>query len=78
MTSSIILWFADVFSADFALSFLLHVCFGRHSGYGGYGTWGKGARVFRIEIDQNNSTFMAWSSWVRMESGEIVDRYSPS
>jgi hypothetical protein len=53
----------------------LHVCFGRHSGYGGYGNWERGSRVYELTIsrDQSDSTAMQWKSWVRLESGEIVD-----
>jgi len=43
------------------------LCFGRHSGYGGYGNWARGARVVEI-------TERPWSSktWVRMEDGSII------
>jgi DNA repair exonuclease SbcCD nuclease subunit len=56
----------------------LHVCFGRHSGYGGYGKWERGSRVYELTIsrDQSPSTAMQWKSWVRLESGEIVDDVS--
>ena len=26
----------------------VHICFGQHSGYGGYGTWTRGARLVRV------------------------------
>jgi len=48
----------------------LHLCFGRHSGYGGYGSWERGARVYELQLDDNA---LAWKSWVRLESGEVVD-----
>ncbi len=84
----------------------LHVCFGRHSGYGGYGYWDRGCRVYQLEydpslLDENlqdgdipleESVFekaptveqrdisrvnsMRWSSWVRLESGEVIDSVS--
>jgi DNA repair exonuclease SbcCD nuclease subunit len=56
----------------------LHVCFGRHSGYGGYGKWEHGARVYELSIptDQASRNTMQWKSWVRLESGEIVDEIS--
>jgi len=55
----------------------LHVCFGRHSGYGGYGetNWIKGARVYEMTLSQGNA--VQWQSWVRLETGFIVDHYSP-
>jgi predicted MPP superfamily phosphohydrolase len=54
----------------------LHLCFGRHSGYGGYGRWDRGARVYQLKLNQT-SGWAGWKSWVRMESGEVVDEYDP-
>jgi len=61
----------------------LHLCFGRHSGYGGYGTWDRGARVYKLEyessfdeIDIKNWIFR-WSSYIRMESGKTIHEYDP-
>jgi hypothetical protein len=60
----------------------LEVCFGRHSGYGGYGKWERGARVYELSIDKdqaNNDSsrnIMEWKSWVRLESGLVVDEVS--
>lgn len=56
-----------------------HLCFGRHSGYGGYGKWERGARVYELkkphlqegELEENT---IQWKSWVRLESGEIIDQ----
>ncbi|CAJ1931674.1 unnamed protein product [Cylindrotheca closterium] len=61
-----------------------HLCFGRHSGYGGYG---KGARVFELknrirfhdarekgEPHNEERNSIRWKSWVRLESGEIIDQ----
>ena len=56
----------------------LHLCFGRHSGYGGYGTWDRGARVYDLHWDFDTGNFVSWSSHVRMENGSIVDEYTPS
>jgi predicted MPP superfamily phosphohydrolase len=56
----------------------MHVCYGRHSGYGGYGSWDRGARVYEIELFYSDSLpTITWKSWVRMEWGEIQDEYSP-
>lgn len=61
----------------------LHVCFGRHSGYGGYGEkyWLKGARVYDIWLDQGNdnqrNNSIQWKTWVRLETGYTVDHFSP-
>jgi predicted MPP superfamily phosphohydrolase len=55
----------------------LHLCFGRHSGYGGYGSWYRGARVYEITLVPSAS-YVHWRSWVRLDSGEIVDEFEPS
>ena len=56
----------------------LNLCYGRHSGYGGYGEkyWQKGGRVFELKL-ANDDDVLTWRSWVRLESGEMVDRYDP-
>ncbi len=43
------------------------LCFARHSGYGGYGDWERGAR--QIELFTNKS----WKTWVRLEGGSVTD-----
>lgn len=53
-----------------------HVCFGRHTGYGGYGSWNRGARVYQLERNEDTQEF-TWRSWVRMEVGNIRDEYDP-
>jgi hypothetical protein len=60
----------------------LSMCYGRHSGYGGYGRWDRGARVYQLSWDPPQEEggaghVFSWSSWVRMESGEKVDLYRP-
>lgn len=40
------------------------LCFARHTGYGGYGNWPKGARI--IQITENPFSTV---SWIRMENG---------
>jgi len=42
------------------------LCYGRHSGYGGYGSWRRGARVVQFSAD-------GLRTWVRMQDGEIAD-----
>ncbi|XXG50523.1 hypothetical protein AAC387_Pa02g4518 [Persea americana] len=44
----------------------LWLCFARHTGYGRYGTWPKGARI----IDITEQPFSI-RSWIRMEEGDI-------
>jgi len=59
---------------------VLSLCFGRHSGHGGYTTyrdglrWKKGARTYVFEYDEDDFT---WSSYVRVENGDVEDRYRP-
>lgn len=54
----------------------LHLCFGRHSGYGGYGRWERGARVYELTLTEDLQ--FSWTSYVRMESGAIQDVYDPT
>ncbi|XAR69477.1 hypothetical protein NMG60_11001075 [Bertholletia excelsa] len=43
----------------------LWLCFARHTGYGGYGNWPRGARILEI-----NSEPFSLKSWIRMEDGQ--------
>jgi Calcineurin-like phosphoesterase len=43
------------------------LCYGRHTGYGGYGDWMRGARVIELKLD--NSSLLTISTWLRMENG---------
>ncbi|XP_050123149.1 probable inactive purple acid phosphatase 16 isoform X3 [Malus sylvestris] len=44
----------------------LWLCFARHTGYGGYGNWDRGARI--VEITQKPFSV---KSWIRMEDGNV-------
>ncbi|XP_073132534.1 probable inactive purple acid phosphatase 16 isoform X2 [Henckelia pumila] len=44
----------------------LWLCFARHTGYGGYGNWPRGARILEI----NHQPF-SLKSWIRMEDGHM-------
>lgn len=68
----------------------LHLCFGRHSGYGGYTVVDRGARVYELQLNgggstgsrnlrvlEDDSSTIAWNSWVRLESGEVIDEFTP-
>ncbi|XP_022155927.1 probable inactive purple acid phosphatase 16 isoform X2 [Momordica charantia] len=44
----------------------LWLCFARHSGYGGYGDWPRGARIIQI----THKPF-SLKSWIRMEDGQL-------
>jgi hypothetical protein len=56
----------------------MHVCYGRHSGYGGYGALERGARLYQLTIHEEDPHALQWKSWVRLESGRIVDEVSYS
>ena len=43
------------------------LCYGRHTGYGGYGDWKRGARIIQLSF---NETFQI-KTWLRMEDGSI-------
>ncbi len=47
-----------------------HICFSKHTGYGGYGTWNRGSRVLRLSFGNE----MEVESWIRMENGDIVQK----
>lgn len=57
----------------------LHLCYGRHSGYGGYEKVDRGGRIYELRIEGGGESRMfSWESWVRLEDGSIVDRYQPN
>lgn len=49
----------------------LALCFGRHTGYGGYGEWPRGARVFSIAEDTASRDGIRVTTHVRMEDGSV-------
>ncbi|GAV81559.1 Metallophos domain-containing protein [Cephalotus follicularis] len=44
----------------------LWLCFARHTGYGGYGNWPRGARILEI-----NEQPFSIKSWIKMEDGHV-------
>jgi hypothetical protein len=53
------------------------VCYGKHSGYGGYAQdLGRGVRMFEITADVKQNIF-TYKSWIRMEDGTVEDEYVP-
>ena len=42
----------------------LWLCFARHTGYGGYGDWPRGARIIQVTEEPFSAV-----SWIRMENG---------
>ena len=60
------------------------LCFVKHTGYGGYGNWRRGSRVVELrfggernrEVGGKNANEMKVETWIRMESGDVVQRVS--
>lgn len=48
----------------------LHLCFGQHTGYGGYGDWIRGSR--EILVSQDMLKDLAVDSHIRFETGKVV------
>ncbi|EAA27707.1 hypothetical protein NCU04532 [Neurospora crassa OR74A] len=48
----------------------IDLCFGQHTGYGGYGSWIRGSR--QIVVDQEDLKEFAIRTHIRLENGEIV------
>lgn len=52
----------------------LVLCFGRHSGYGGYGNWARGARQVKLALPESARGQMQIETWVRLEDGNVSGR----
>ena len=63
----------------------MNLCFGRHSGYGGYGNWMRGSRQILLNEKHLNTKT---ETWIRLEDGSVSgkvtlnatygkDEYSP-
>ncbi|KAL4868461.1 hypothetical protein BDV12DRAFT_209261 [Aspergillus spectabilis] len=52
----------------------LNICFGQHSGYGGYGTWIRGSRQLLISEEALGRGEL--DTWIRLESGDVVGEVS--
>lgn len=48
----------------------VNLCFGQHSGYGGYGTWTRGSRQVLLTEDMLRD--QEAETWIRLETGEVV------
>jgi hypothetical protein len=55
----------------------MSVCFGKHSGYGGYGNWDKGVRMFKLTANVKQKT-LTYRTWIRMENGTMKNVYAPT
>ncbi|KAL4733576.1 Metallo-dependent phosphatase-like protein [Aspergillus similis] len=52
----------------------VNLCFGQHSGYGGYGNWIRGAR--QVLVEEKKLKRRELSTWIRLESGDVVGAVS--
>jgi len=50
------------------------LCFCKHSGFGGYGTWNRGVRMVQLQFDYLGG--FGVDTWVRMENGRVVTAVS--
>jgi len=51
----------------------VNLCFGQHSGYGGYGTWTRGSRQVLIREEMiNDIDNLAVETWIRLENQKVV------
>lgn len=48
------------------------ICYVKHTGYGGYGSWRRGSRVLGLKFEEEEG--MKVDSWVRLEEGDVVQR----
>lgn len=49
----------------------MSMCYGRHTGYGGYGDWQRGSRVFELAEDATAPNGLSIHSHIRMEDGTV-------
>lgn len=61
-------WNSTLFNMTFSGDGL-DICFGRHSGYGGYGSWTRGSRQIRISENQVNQGIV--DTWIRLENENV-------
>ncbi|KAF3763398.1 Metallo-dependent phosphatase [Cryphonectria parasitica EP155] len=47
----------------------LDLCFSRHTGYGGYGSWTRGSRQILVSLETLGN---ATETWTRLEDGSVV------
>lgn len=48
----------------------INLCFGQHSGYGGYGNWARGSRQVRVTKQMLQQ--LEAETWIRLETGDTV------
>ncbi|OJJ38071.1 hypothetical protein ASPWEDRAFT_35641 [Aspergillus wentii DTO 134E9] len=50
----------------------LNMCYGRHTGYGGYGDWSRGGRQVLLQQEQNATSSV--QTWIRLEDQTVTGR----
>lgn len=48
------------------------LCYGQHTGYGGYGNWIRGARQVIVSVEGLKEREL--DTWIRLETGKVVGR----
>ena len=51
-----------------------HVCFCKHTGYGGYGRWNRGSRTVKLSFEQEDNKAIKVETWIRMENGKVIQK----
>ncbi|KAI8630246.1 Metallo-dependent phosphatase [Xylariaceae sp. FL1651] len=52
----------------------ISICFGQHTGYGGYGNWERGSR--QVMVSKQGLANLEADTWIRLESGTVVGSVS--
>lgn len=52
----------------------LHMCYGRRTGYGGYGGWARGGRQIELLLQDEGPPRL--DTWVRVQDGTVGERTS--
>jgi len=50
----------------------INLCFGQHTGYGGYGSWTRGSR--QVFVTEAMLEDLEIDTWIRLETKEVVGR----
>ncbi|KAI5924185.1 Metallo-dependent phosphatase-like protein [Camillea tinctor] len=67
-------WDSRLPNMTFAPEHKVNLCFGQHSGYGGYGNWERGSR--QVLVTKEGLTRLEVDTWIRLESGNIIGSVS--
>lgn len=48
------------------------LCFSRHTGYGGYGSWTRGSRQVKVSLGEDSEDTVGIETWTRLEDGSVT------